>query len=72
VELLIDDALDEGFEWGLGGSDSEMEWACTLDELAEFRVAGCEFAAGASTVVARRAWVVAVMRHLLTVSQGAE
>ena len=48
------------------------EGAGALDELAEFRVGGGEFAAGESGVVARRARVVARMRHVLTVSQGAE
>jgi hypothetical protein len=64
VELLIDDAFGEGFEGGLGAGDAEFEGACALDEFAESGIVCGEFAAGESAVVARRARVVAVMRHM--------
>ena len=63
VELLVDDGLDERFEGGLGAGDAQLEGAGSLDELAEFGIAGGEFAAGEGVVVAGRAWVVAMVRH---------
>ena len=72
VKLLIDDALDEGFEGRLCACDAQSEWPCTFDEFTELGIVRCEFATGESAVVAWRAWIVAMMRHLLTVSQGGE
>lgn len=72
VELLIDDGFDERFEWGLRAGYAEFEGACAFDEFAESGIGGGEFATGESEVIARRAWIIAVMRHVLTVSQGAE
>src|ERR1700722_2935773 len=72
VQLLIDDAFDEGFEGRLGAGNAELEGAGAFDEFAEFGIAGCELAAGESAVIARRARIVTVMRHILTVSQGDE
>jgi hypothetical protein len=63
VELLIDDGLDESFEGGLGAGDTQVEWTCPFDELTEFGIVSGEFAAGQSAIVARRARIVAQMRH---------
>ena len=46
VELLVDDALDQGFEGGLGAGELHGEGAGALDEFAEFGVGGGEIADG--------------------------
>ena len=63
VELLIDDALYECFEGGLGAGEPEGEGACTLDEAREFGIGGGEFAEGERGVVAWRAWAGEWARH---------
>jgi hypothetical protein len=68
VKLLIDDALDKSFEGRLSAGDAEFEGTCTLDEAGEFRIVRGEFAAGESAVVTGRTWIVAQVRHDLTVS----
>jgi hypothetical protein len=56
VELLIDDAFDKGFKWGLRAGHAEGEGSGALDELTEFGVGGGELFACESCVVARWPW----------------
>ena len=63
VELLVDDALDEGFERRLCACNSHRERAGAFDESPKFRIGGGEFATGESGVVAWRAWAIDRARH---------
>ena len=67
MELLVDDALDQGLERGLCAGDPEGEGTGALDEPAELRIGGGEFAEGESGVVARGAWARERTRHEKTV-----
>jgi hypothetical protein len=70
VELLIDDAFDQGLEGRLRACDSQGEGAGAFDELTEFGIALSEFAARESGIVARRTWTAKWTRHVVTVSQA--
>jgi hypothetical protein len=72
VELLVDDALDEGFKGRLRAGDSHGEGAGAFDETAEFGVGGGELAAGEGGVVAGWAWAVERTRHMFDGIAGAE
>ena len=65
VELLVDDALDEGFEGGLGAGELKGEGAGALDEASEFGIGGGELAEGGGVVVAGGAGTVDGARHVL-------
>ena len=67
MELLVDDALDEGFERGLRAGDAEGEWTGALNEFAELRIGSGEFVDGERGVVARGAWARERTRHEKTV-----
>ena len=58
VELLIDDALDEGFKWGLRAGEAQRKWSGAGDQLSQFGIGGGEFSAGELVVVA--GWTRAV------------
>jgi hypothetical protein len=63
VELLVDDALDEGLEGGLRAGDAEVEGAGSFEESGEFWVGGGEVAEGECSVVTGWAWGVKQTCH---------
>jgi hypothetical protein len=72
VELLIDDALDEGLKRRLRAGDAHGEGASAFDETPKFGISSSEFTTGESGVVARRTWAVARARHMFDGIAGAE
>ena len=55
VELLVNDALDEGLEGGLSAGEAEGEGTAALDEAGEFGIGGGELGYREGGVVTRRA-----------------